>query len=74
MEQNAEGMAINECSNCLFYESEDYEVEEVGYQKTYGICRRYPPRRIDGTTSGFPVVEDDWWCGEHEVDVNNTQE
>jgi hypothetical protein len=53
-----------ECRDCKFFDSEEYENEEVTYEMTYGSCRRYPPKRIDGNTSGFPIVEDDWWCGE----------
>jgi len=56
---------LEECQNCRFYTTEDYEIEGVSYERTFGVCRRFPPRRIDGTTSGFPIVEDDWWCGEH---------
>jgi len=59
-------MDIDLCCNCRFYELEDYEFDDVSYEKTYGVCRRYPPKRIDGTFSGFPVVEDDSWCGEHQ--------
>ena len=54
------------CSNCEFYITEDYEIEGVGYARTFGACRRFPPKRIDGAASGFPIVEDDWWCGEHQ--------
>lgn len=66
MEEDAQGVVVEECSNCIFYETEEYETEGITYQKTYGFCRRFPPRRIDGNASGFPVVEDDCWCGEHE--------
>jgi hypothetical protein len=66
MEENEEGVDLNECSNCIFYATEDYEMEGINYQRTFGVCRRFPPRRIDGLTSGFPIVEDDWWCGEHQ--------
>ena len=59
-------MDINTCANCKFYASGEYEIDEVEYEPSYGLCRRFPPRRIDGSNSGFPVVEDDWWCGEHQ--------
>lgn len=64
-------MAIEQCSNCKFYEcneTNDYEILGVNYQKTYGICRRYPPKRIDSNNSGFPLVEEEWWCGEHMIE------
>ncbi len=59
-------MVVEECGNCKFYSTEDYEIDGVTYERTFGVCRRYPPRRIDGTASGFPVVEDDWVCGEYQ--------
>lgn len=57
---------MTSCSGCAFYDNEDYEVEGITYDHSFGICRRYPPKRIDGATSGFPIVEGDWWCGEHQ--------
>ena len=66
-------MAVDQCSNCQFYNTEDYEVDDIDYERTYGVCLRMPPKRIDGTLSAFPVVEDDWWCGEHKKmpDISN---
>ena len=66
MEADEEGVVVDQCSNCVFYDSDDYEEDEVTYEKTYGYCKRFPPKRIDGNLSVFPVVEDDCWCGEHE--------
>lgn len=66
MEENEEGVDLSECQNCRFYDTEDFESDGITYTRTFGVCRRYPPKRIDGTTSGFPIVEDDWWCGEHQ--------
>ncbi len=66
MEANEERVDIEECKNCRFYEMQEYETAEgISYERTFGMCRRFPPKRIDGTISGFPVVEEDWWCGEH---------
>lgn len=65
MESYEEGMDLS-CKNCKFYSGEEYEYDEVSYTKTYGNCLRYPPKRIDGVNSGFPVVENEWWCGEHQ--------
>ncbi len=59
-------MAIEECSNCKFFQTEEIEIDGIAYDRDYGICRRYPPKRIDGANSGFPFVENDWWCGEHQ--------
>ena len=65
METDEEGVVVAECSNCQFYITEPYEIDGVTYVRSCGECRRYPPKRIDSTMSGFPYVEDDWWCGEH---------
>ena len=54
----------------MFYTTEEYEVEDIPYERTFGHCRRFPPKRIDTNYSGFPVVEDDWWCGEHLKKIN----
>lgn len=59
-------MALS-CRDCRYYDTEQFEEEEVTYEQTYGSCRRFPPKRIDGNTSGFPIVEDDWWCGEFKL-------
>lgn len=69
MEENAKRVDLDCCKSCLFYDTQELEYEGVSYERTYGYCRRFPPRRIDGTTSGFPVVEEDSWCGEHQSDV-----
>lgn len=66
METHAEGVAVEQCDNCMFYDTKDYEIDGISYERSFGVCRRFPPRRIDGITSGFPVVEDDWWCGEYQ--------
>lgn len=57
-------MDLNTCKNCRFYISDEYEVEDIPYESDCGQCVRYPPKRIDGQTSGFPFVEDKWFCGE----------
>lgn len=57
-------MALNSCKNCKYYVSDEYEVHDIPYESDFGMCTRYPPKRIDGQTSGFPFVEDKWSCGE----------
>lgn len=57
-------MALEICKNCKFYDSEEFIIEDIPYPQDCGACRRYPPRRIDGSNSGFPIVDDDCWCGE----------
>jgi len=66
METDEEGVVVEQCSNCKFYDTEDYEIDGISYERTFGVCRRFPPRRIDGTVSAFPIIEDDWWCGEYQ--------
>ena len=57
-------MDLETCRHCKFYSNDDHEVDGVTYTLTYGACRRFPPRRIDDNNSGYPIVEDDSWCGE----------
>jgi len=64
VEQDEKRMDIEECGNCKFYREEDYEDDDVSYGTSYGNCRRFPPKRIDATVSGFPMVVQDEWCGE----------
>ncbi len=71
MEENAERVDIDECQNCRFYATEDFETDGITYTRTFGVCRRFPPKRIDGTFSGFPVVEDDYWCGEYQKNFDS---
>lgn len=54
------------CKECKFYLSDEYEQDGISYQTPYGHCRRYPPTRVDSYVSGFPLVEDEEWCGEFE--------
>lgn len=59
-------MAVN-CRNCRFFIPDSFEQDDIEYELTYGQCRRYPPKRIDENVSGFPMVEEDWVCGEHQT-------
>ena len=52
------------CGNCRFFVRHEYENLDV--ITDYGQCRRYPPRRLSETESGFPLVIDDCLCGEWE--------
>ena len=72
MEEDEERVAVDRCENCRFYLSNDYEQDDVTYDSTYGVCRRFPPRRVDGVYSVFPIVEDDWFCGEHQKKFDQT--
>ena len=71
MEQDEEGVVIDACANCRFYKTDYYEADEVTYERTYGVCCRMPPKRIDGSYSAFPIVEDDWWCGEYKKNLSD---
>lgn len=57
-------MALEKCENCKFYLTDDFEVDGITYERDFGLCRRFPPKRID-EESGFPMVEQDDWCGEY---------
>ncbi len=30
----------------------------------YGECRRFPPKAVSAEEVGFPIVEENTWCGE----------
>ncbi len=64
MEPNEKRVDLENCSNCNFYMITEYDFSEYNYIPTYGQCRRFPPTRIDRSNSRFPIVEDDYWCGE----------
>ncbi len=65
-------VVVEGCKHCSYYDTEDYEIDSVTYERTYGECRRFPPRRIDGVNSAFPIVEDDCWCGEYQKKFDPT--
>lgn len=66
MEKAKKTMGLEDkCATCCFYSPYIYEHDDVDFAHTFGECRRFPPRRIDGITSGFPIVEDDCSCGEY---------
>lgn len=52
------------CKNCRFYVRHEYENLDVILD--HGECRRYPPKRLNVTESGFPTVIDDCLCGEYD--------
>jgi len=62
-------MDLEECSTCVFYDKSNVEQEGIEYEMSFGICRRFPPQRIDGMISMFPVVDADSWCGEYQEHV-----
>lgn len=55
-----------ECKTCLYYDPIQYETDGINYEHHNGMCRRFPPRRIDGSHSGFPIVTESSWCGEYQ--------
>lgn len=47
------------CKHCKFYM--DVEVPH---------CRRLPPmRENEGKNAGFPIVNREWFCGEHKLSL-----
>lgn len=53
------------CKTCKFYLMHEYE--NVAEDSDYGMCRRFPPTRVNSRDSSFPIVIDDNWCGEWKV-------
>lgn len=59
------------CKNCRHFCPYIYEYDhDAPYDQLssdYGECRRFPPKVMPPEDSGFPVVEDDMWCGEFDI-------
>ena len=64
-------MSVKMCENCLFYYS------EKSLPKGQGACRRYPPIAHPFMAQGiggpqlayqvtFPMVQNEWLCGEYQ--------
>lgn len=52
------------CNSCEYY-------DEIG--KSWGVCRRYPPRLVDPEGDGIvPKVAAKGFCGEHSEAMNIT--
>lgn len=69
MAKHEERMALETCKDCRFSNFEEYEVEDITYKEPYGVCRRFPPHRIDSEISGFPIVDEENWCGEFQKNL-----
>ena len=56
------------CKNCRHYCAYVYEFDHIENSDSlvsdYGECRRFPPKLVAAEESGFPVVEENLWCGE----------
>ena len=50
------------CRTCMFYVPK-LTLEDLNHGPLIGRCRRHAP-----TMSGFPVVYQSDWCGDHKVD------
>jgi hypothetical protein len=70
-----------DCASCLYFlegapasAEEDPSVREHRSPDGQGICRRYPPRwspdlEHSNTTSVFPYIHRDHFCGEYNAGV-----
>lgn len=56
------------CKSCRYFCPYVYDFGEDepngGMVSDYGECRRFPPKLVADEESGFPVVEENAWCGE----------
>lgn len=52
------------CYKCKFYQEFTYQYDDTTVEASYGECRRYPPKQLASADGGFPLVEEDVWCGE----------
>lgn len=62
------------CANCRFYLRAEQHGPRIVGQGTPGFCRRNPPTLVlQGNQIGamFPVVAQDCWCGQFEVQPVN---
>lgn len=52
------------CERCIYYFPDN------------SLCRRFPPSIPSHLTitAGYPVVGQDWWCGEYKYDSKNEDE
>lgn len=55
------------CKNCKHFCPFIYDFDDGGIPTDYGECRRFPPKRVPAEESGYPVVEQDMWCGEFDI-------
>ena len=55
------------CSTCMWYVEKVAESPQIAEEddKVVGRCRRHAP-----TMSGYPVVFETDWCGDHKLDEN----
>lgn len=58
------------CGTCRFWfkdgSPDALAINEFINPNLYGHCRRRSPVRLSGGT-GFPAIEDNGWCGEHDA-------
>ena len=59
----SEGM---KCTVCMWFVLKDLSGGENITPGKVGRCRRHAP-----TMSGYPVVFEDDWCGDHKLGENN---
>lgn len=56
------------CKNCKYFCPYVYEFDNDDSSdlmlSDFGECRRFPPKLVPSEDSGFPVVEENAWCGE----------
>lgn len=53
------------CSTCVWFAPKFSNAPVKPEHKVVGRCRRHAP-----TMSGYPVVYQDDWCGDHRIDEN----
>lgn len=53
------------CQTCMWYVYKSRLVPSMGDADRLGRCRRHAP-----TISGYPVVFEYDWCGDHKLDEN----
>lgn len=62
--ENTTQSTDRKCQNCQYYKEYVYQYGDSENSAGYGECRRFPPRKVPTDENGFPLVEEDVWCGE----------
>ena len=67
----SKGKDAKKCKNCRHFCPYIYEFDhnDINDQlvSDYGECRRFPPKLVGPEESGFPIVEENLWCGEFDI-------
>ncbi len=71
LNENQDPMKTKVCKKCRHFCPFLYDLDMDGDSdqlvSDFGECRRFPPKPVPTEQSGFPVVEENCWCGEFDI-------